>query len=110
MMTSVQEDSDTVHDETDEDEDNNNESGKVSYTSWIAFGFRLSERCPVPIDSDKRRSIVNSILHTMTNNHTNDNPRLSQKRDEAPIAADALPPSPMDPCLETSLRVVNLGL
>ncbi|GFS79571.1 hypothetical protein TNCV_2370661 [Trichonephila clavipes] len=32
----------------------------VSYTAWIAFGFRLSERCPVPIDSDERRSTVHN--------------------------------------------------
>ncbi|GFY02342.1 uncharacterized protein TNCV_3502241 [Trichonephila clavipes] len=32
--------------------------GPVSYTAWIAFGFRLSERFPVPIDTDKRRSTV----------------------------------------------------
>ncbi|GFX30811.1 uncharacterized protein TNCV_656971 [Trichonephila clavipes] len=31
----------------------------VSYTAWMAFGFWLSERCPAPIDSDKRRSTVN---------------------------------------------------
>ncbi|GFV72992.1 transposable element Tcb2 transposase [Trichonephila clavipes] len=30
----------------------------VSYTAWIAVGVRLSELCPVPIDSDKRRSTV----------------------------------------------------
>ncbi|GFW78338.1 hypothetical protein TNCV_1378881 [Trichonephila clavipes] len=33
----------------------------VSYTAWIAFGYpnnRVSERCPVLIDSDKRRSTV----------------------------------------------------
>ncbi|GFT55545.1 uncharacterized protein TNCV_3320591 [Trichonephila clavipes] len=30
----------------------------VSCTAWIPFGFRLSEWCPVPIDSDKRRSTV----------------------------------------------------
>ncbi|GFV73415.1 hypothetical protein TNCV_3389311 [Trichonephila clavipes] len=32
-----------------------------TYTAWIAFGYpnnRVSERCPVPIDSDKRRSTV----------------------------------------------------
>ncbi|GFY07077.1 hypothetical protein TNCV_4203481 [Trichonephila clavipes] len=38
-----------------------NDTAKMSgaYTAWIAFGARLSERCPVPIDSDKRRSTVN---------------------------------------------------
>ncbi|GFU24168.1 hypothetical protein TNCV_2007541 [Trichonephila clavipes] len=33
----------------------------VSYTAWIAFSYpnnRISEWCPVPIDSDKRRSTV----------------------------------------------------
>ncbi|GFV70980.1 uncharacterized protein TNCV_2355241 [Trichonephila clavipes] len=30
----------------------------VSYTAWIAFGFRLSVRYPVPIDSDKQHSTV----------------------------------------------------
>ncbi|GFX52396.1 hypothetical protein TNCV_4324141 [Trichonephila clavipes] len=30
----------------------------ASYTAWIAFGLWLSERCPDPIDSDKRRSTV----------------------------------------------------
>ncbi|GFU42225.1 hypothetical protein TNCV_4554101 [Trichonephila clavipes] len=32
--------------------------GPVSYSAWIAFGFLLSEWCPVPIDSDKRHSTV----------------------------------------------------
>ncbi|GFV89671.1 hypothetical protein TNCV_1576441 [Trichonephila clavipes] len=56
IVTSVQEESDSDDDETDEDEDNNNYL--VSYIVWIAFGFRLSERCSVPIDSDKQLSTV----------------------------------------------------
>ncbi|GFW60509.1 uncharacterized protein TNCV_568571 [Trichonephila clavipes] len=57
IVTSVQEESDPVDDETDEDE-NNTTKWPVSYTAWIAFDFRLSERYPVPTDSDKRRSTV----------------------------------------------------
>ncbi|GFV99478.1 uncharacterized protein TNCV_5078421 [Trichonephila clavipes] len=33
----------------------------VSYTAWFAFGYpnnRISERCPFPTGSDKRRSTV----------------------------------------------------
>ncbi|GFW51698.1 hypothetical protein TNCV_1186301 [Trichonephila clavipes] len=37
---------------------NDDEISSVSYTVGIAFGFRLFERYPVPIDSDKRRSTV----------------------------------------------------
>ncbi|GFT60495.1 hypothetical protein TNCV_1966061 [Trichonephila clavipes] len=90
IMTSVQEESNPVDDETDEEEDNN-ESSKgpsnadafsnqspcgekmkvynnvhvIIFNIRIVSGFiccmdliRLSERCPVPIDSDKRRSTV----------------------------------------------------
>ncbi|GFV47138.1 uncharacterized protein TNCV_2322831 [Trichonephila clavipes] len=62
IVTFVQEESDHVDDETDEDEDNN--KFPVSYTARIAFGFRLSERCLIPIDSDKRRSTVSRKLST----------------------------------------------
>ncbi|PRD29644.1 UNVERIFIED_CONTAM: hypothetical protein NCL1_28771 [Trichonephila clavipes] len=41
IVTSVQEESDPVDDETDEDEDNTTNC-PVSYTGWITFGFRLS--------------------------------------------------------------------
>ncbi|GFW82603.1 uncharacterized protein TNCV_3491751 [Trichonephila clavipes] len=82
IVTSMQEESDPVDDETDEDEYNNsNERWQdsikcvscvrdsygvcpVSYTTWIAHSVfvypnnRVSERCSVPIDSDKRRSTV----------------------------------------------------
>ncbi|GFT23376.1 hypothetical protein TNCV_2016531 [Trichonephila clavipes] len=74
IVTSVQEESDPVDDETDENEDNNNnESSKgpsnadafftvrfhILHESHLVFGYpndRVSKRCPVPIDSDKRRS------------------------------------------------------
>ncbi|GFW71155.1 hypothetical protein TNCV_535741 [Trichonephila clavipes] len=43
----------------------------VSYTAWIAFGYpnnRVSERFPVPIDSDKRRSTaLEGFLHSHWN-------------------------------------------
>ncbi|GFW39767.1 uncharacterized protein TNCV_2419331 [Trichonephila clavipes] len=129
IVTSVQEESYPVDDETDEDESNsNNESSKgpsnadafsaletamewyeqpsecccptqllllkrirhlaakkrrctkypVSFTAWMAFGFwlseqnRESERCPVLIDSDKRRSTVNSIWKYSSPNYIKD--------------------------------------
>ncbi|GFW09049.1 hypothetical protein TNCV_3081411 [Trichonephila clavipes] len=73
IVTSVQAESDPVDDETDEDEDNTNESSEGSsnaglfsavrfyilHRSHSVFGYpnnHVSERCPVPIDSDKRRS------------------------------------------------------
>ncbi|GFX93912.1 hypothetical protein TNCV_3412751 [Trichonephila clavipes] len=86
IVTSVQAESDPVDDETDEDEDNNNESSKgtsnagtfstletamecvrfhILHGSHSKFGYpnnRVSERYPVPIDSDKRRSTVLAIL------------------------------------------------
>ncbi|GFV71684.1 uncharacterized protein TNCV_3534731 [Trichonephila clavipes] len=109
IVTSVQEEFDSVDDETDEDQDNSNESSKgpsnanalsvlqttmewyehqsescstqllllkrigdleaekrsvrfhILHGSHSVFGYpnnRVSERCPVPTDSDKRRSIV----------------------------------------------------
>ncbi|GFW27666.1 uncharacterized protein TNCV_765481 [Trichonephila clavipes] len=81
IVTSVQEESDPVDDETDEDE-YNNESSKgpskadafsaletavkcvrfhILYGSHSVFGYpnnHVSERCPIPIDSHKRRSTV----------------------------------------------------
>ncbi|GFU49880.1 uncharacterized protein TNCV_4686451 [Trichonephila clavipes] len=39
----------------------------VSYTAWIAFGIRLSERCPVPIHSDKRRSTLRRVFSGIRN-------------------------------------------
>ncbi|GFW86460.1 hypothetical protein TNCV_4332441 [Trichonephila clavipes] len=82
IVTPVQEESDLVNNETDEDEDNNNDESikgpsyadafsaletamecvRFLYTACIAFGFRLSELCLVPIDSDKRRSTVDAII------------------------------------------------
>ncbi|GFV99120.1 hypothetical protein TNCV_1510961 [Trichonephila clavipes] len=81
IVTSVQEDSEPVDDETDEDDDNNKSSKGPSnadvfsvlqttmacvrfhilHGSHSVFGYpnnRLSEGCPVPIDSDKRHSTV----------------------------------------------------
>ncbi|GFW60804.1 uncharacterized protein TNCV_2672251 [Trichonephila clavipes] len=82
ILTSVQKESDPVDYEMDEDEDNNNESSKdpsnadafsaletavegvrfhVLHGLHSVFGYpnnRVSEWCPVPIDSDKRRSTV----------------------------------------------------
>ncbi|GFU94922.1 hypothetical protein TNCV_462351 [Trichonephila clavipes] len=86
IVTSVQEDFDPVVDETGEDEDNNHESSKcpsnadtfstletameyvqfhILYQSHLVFGYPnncVSERCPVPIDLDKRRSTVLSYM------------------------------------------------
>ncbi|PRD32935.1 UNVERIFIED_CONTAM: hypothetical protein NCL1_18958 [Trichonephila clavipes] len=60
IVTSMQKESDPVDDETDEDEDNNM-SGFIHCMDSI----RLSERCPIPIDSDKRRSTVHVIENGM---------------------------------------------
>ncbi|GFU79515.1 hypothetical protein TNCV_2915751 [Trichonephila clavipes] len=38
----------------------------VSYTAWMAFGFRLSERYLIPIGSDKRHSTVYLRIHLFT--------------------------------------------
>ncbi|GFV73436.1 uncharacterized protein TNCV_3389521 [Trichonephila clavipes] len=44
IVTSMKEEFDPVDDEMDEDEDNTTTAKcPVSYTAWIAFGFRLSE-------------------------------------------------------------------
>ncbi|GFX15215.1 uncharacterized protein TNCV_2709201 [Trichonephila clavipes] len=77
IVTSVQEESSPLDDETDEDQDNSNESSEdpsnanafsalevwfhILHGSQSGFGYpnnRIFERCPVPIDSDKRRSTV----------------------------------------------------
>ncbi|GFU16448.1 hypothetical protein TNCV_836261 [Trichonephila clavipes] len=58
IMTSVHEESDLVDDERMKTRTTTTMKCPVSYTAWIAFGFRLSEWCPVPIDLDKRRSTV----------------------------------------------------
>ncbi|GFV18480.1 hypothetical protein TNCV_4469161 [Trichonephila clavipes] len=63
IVTSVQEESDPVDDETDEAEDNNNESRRV-------FGYpnnRVSKRWPVPIGSDKRRSTAYALRFKNSN-------------------------------------------
>ncbi|PRD22940.1 UNVERIFIED_CONTAM: hypothetical protein NCL1_47738 [Trichonephila clavipes] len=59
ILTFVQEESNPVDDKTDEDEDNINNEMYIQHGSHSAFGYpnnRQSERCPVPIDSDKRRA------------------------------------------------------
>ncbi|GFW45215.1 uncharacterized protein TNCV_717171 [Trichonephila clavipes] len=86
IRTFVQEESDSVAEETDKDENNNsNESSKgpsnanafsaldtamecvqfpILHESHSVFGYpnnRVSELCPVPIDSDKRRSTVRHL-------------------------------------------------
>ncbi|GFW32128.1 hypothetical protein TNCV_2601541 [Trichonephila clavipes] len=72
IVAFVPEESDPVDDETDEDEDNNNnvvvnvQCRPVSYMHGSSTGFgytnnRVSDWCPVPVDSDERRSTVSII-------------------------------------------------
>ncbi|GFX29612.1 hypothetical protein TNCV_4776841 [Trichonephila clavipes] len=71
IVTSVPEESDPVDDETGEDEDNTTKVARVHQmlTRFLLSGFiccmdrirYVSERCPIPIDSDKRHSTVFNI-------------------------------------------------
>ncbi|GFW69545.1 uncharacterized protein TNCV_488911 [Trichonephila clavipes] len=66
IVVSVREESDPVDDEADEDKDNNNKQVAdvrfhILHGSHSVFDYPnncVSEWCPVPIDSDKRRSTV----------------------------------------------------